>query len=301
MPFKSIKRNFKMAEETNDANGIQTTDDTGSSPDVETFEPITDDEGLASTTEFAVVEPEKEEPTEEANEDTDTSEGAEQNTPKDESSKDFHQHPDWINREKTHNAAIQKSNDRIAALEKKLADGEKTTKSELQIDWTNDEKIIESFTENPKLFVSEMFQQFQNERDRLQNIKTEKATQEEKANAEKTRLTDYFTKTEGALEMWEDGSIQKYMDENPGETAISAHRALSEESRIKTMVDEAVKTAREKWKEELKLKGRAGSLANNANPPKQVDTHEDELKHPDKHGGKKNVLVKRLKRFMAAS
>jgi len=284
-----------MAEENNDANDTQNVEDAGSSPDVELIEPKKDDEGLASTTEFVPVKTE-EEAGEEANKDTDISEGSEQNKPEDESSKDFHEHPDWIKREKVHNSALQKSNDRILALEGKIANKEESTKSESQIDWTSDEKILEGITENPKAFFTEMFQQFQVERDRLQGIKTEKATEAERVSTEKTILTEYFTETEGAMEMWKDGSIQKYMEENPLETAISAHKSLSEKSRF----DVAVKKAKQKWNKELKLKGRAGSLSNTGNAPKQIDAHVDELKHPEKHGGKKNVLVTRLKRLMAS-
>jgi len=297
MPLQPITKDLKMAEETTNANAgtEESTEGQGSLPETE-IEIITDDEGLASTTEFKSVEVETKEvetkTDDEANSEVKAdADDAANNTSKDLESKDFSQHPRFQELISQNN----ESQEKIAALEKQVNEGTKT-EPEYKLDWSTDEGMINAFTENPKQFMTEMFQQFRVENSRLDGLEKQETLQTQRVADEKSTLENYFTKTDGAIEMWKDGSIQKFQEENPGHTAISAHRALTEDSRIET----ALKAEREKWNTELKLKGRSTSLSNNGNPPRQISEHDDELKNPDKHGGNKNVLVTRLKRMMAS-
>lgn len=267
----------------------------GSSPETE-LTTITDDEGLVSTTEFQAVEPV------EGNEDTtDTSsDAAEQNTAKDKSSDTppFHEHPRFKEIIESNNALKKELSELKGNFEKKDT---APAKQEYQIDWSNEEKIVEAITENPKLFITEMFQQFREESSRLDNEKNQKLTYEQKRSAEESRVTKYFTENEGALDLWKDGSITKYMDENPGETAISAHKALTEESRVEKLIADAKEKAKNEYIKELKSKGSAASLSNGSSPPTTIVNSDDEmLKNPEKYGGTKNVLVNRLKKLMAS-
>jgi hypothetical protein len=197
------------------------------------------------------------------------------------------------------------SKQQIADLKAQLNKGNKPAKPAFQIDWGDKDAIATALLENTDVALVELFQQFNDERDRLQAEKTQKLTQEQQANSEKEYITKYFTETEGALKLWEDGSITKYMNENPHETVVSAHKALTREAEAKKFeeeknkaIEDAVKQAKLDVIKELKSKGRAASLSSSGGPPKQNAGIDDELKNPQNHGGRKNVLVRRLKRMM---
>jgi len=93
--------------------------------------------------------------------------------------------------------------------------------------------------------------------------------------------------------MWDSGELRRFMDENPGHNAISAHQILTSAARTKSAVETAVKEALEKAQTEAKAKRKASVLpAGPASAP--AGETDAELKEPMKYGGATSVLAARL-------
>jgi hypothetical protein len=95
-------------------------------------------------------------------------------------------------------------------------------------------------------------------------------------------------------DMWDSGEIQQFMDSHPGHNAISAHMALTAETRTQAAVDQAVKEATEKMLKDLRTKGRAAVLG--TGPSGQIDRRGaagQELADSKKFGGQYAVLARR--------
>lgn len=294
--------------DTEDAN-TDTIVETDSSSDPVNVEPVRGDDGLVSTVEFQAVQEEKKTEQVEAETKTDDdSDDAEQNTSKDPEpeKQDFHEHPrfkelvDEKNTLKAEKDALRAEVEKLKTSVKPAE--EKTEKPDYKYDWDSidNDSLLEKMTDDPigvLVDFGKIVTKNTLDKVRQNEIEIEKQTVRDR---QKESYETYFKETEGAVEAWNNGSIREYMDTHPGETPISAHKAMTEDSRIQGAVEKAVKAEREKWNKELKLKGRASSPSIDRNPPQQPSGLDDELKNPDKYGGMKNVLVERLKRLSAS-
>ena len=276
-----------MAEENTDANtDTESIESTESSSDVETtLTPIVDDDGLISTTEY-----EKPEPVEET-----TSEDTEQKTDTDTSEdKDFNEHPRFQELIAQKNG-FKETADKVPGLEQRISELEKPPESKFNnIMSMEDEQIVDDFTSSPKQFLANFAQQLWSEFDnRQQSLSADynRKTLQDQAN---TNMRNFFESDKDRLVMLNDGSIEKYMRENPGHNAMSAYYEIAGDSQYKTLVDEAVKKERDKIYKELKAKGNARSFASNTGSTTINSDKTPEMKNPNKFGGRTNVLLQRM-------
>lgn len=155
-------------------------------------------------------------------------------------------------------------------------------------------ELTEMFEESPQTFVRNIAKQLNAEirgevlSEVQETIAADKEQVEQKA-IERT-YTKYAQDHSDFNQLWDNGQIQDYMDENPGHNAISAHMALTKEVETKAAIDEAVaqavkdtevKTAKNlKAKKKAKVLGSGPSYTGHA-----VGQTPDELKDTKKYGG----------------
>jgi hypothetical protein len=169
-----------------------------------------------------------------------------------------------------------------------------------------DEAIIESLESDPKGFLANFAQQVVTEAENRFNATTKqnqaKANQTQQEKAIDDLYADYESKNPDFVVMWDEGKIQKFMDENPGHTPISAHQVItatktaedlknSQETLIKEAVDKAVGEATKNFKAKRSSRtiaagpGGGSQAANEGTPADLADTKE--------HGGLMSVLTRR--------
>ena len=283
-------------EENNDANTGTEAEDTGSSPDVE-LQPIVDEEGLISTVEYETVEKP------EADSADDTSDGAEQNPPDQQSEdKDFNEHPrfkELINQKNEYKAKAEKA----AALEQKVAQYEQNQRDqqaqqkpqyENVLKW-QDEDIIDKFTNDPKTFLKkygqQLFHEFQDQQGQAYQQQQQKNTQQRAFQNQ----AEFFNEDPAAAEMLNNGQIKTFLADNPGHNPISAFYAIAGEAVYQGKIDEAVAEAKTKLTNELKAKGNAASFSSTPGSKTINPSSRPEIKNPDKFGGRNAVMLKLLR------
>jgi len=241
--------------------------------------------GLVSTVEFKTPEPVEAEPT-----DT-TSDTAEQNT-EEQKGKDFHEHPRF-------QELISKNRDlqeQIKALKEPKEEPKKDAKppSYQNILEMEDEAIVDTFTNNPKQFVSNLAQQMFHEfKTQLESEQRTMTVQQQEQEALK-RAEAFFASRPDGVEMLKDGRIRDYVQKNPEHNAISAYMMLTGDTALKTAASEAATKAKEETYKELKAKGRAQPAATAPGPKRLLPADSPDMKDPDKYGGIKEVLKSRM-------
>lgn len=141
--------------------------------------------------------------------------------------------------------------------------------------------------EDPKGYAENILRQA--EARALENL----AAQTQEADVHKT-FAQYGKENPNFTEMWNDGSIMAFMKQNPGHNAISAHIILTQDSKSKKAVEEAVKTAKEEWTKDLKTKRTNAGLGKATSSPNvNADAGDKSLHDPDKYGGETAVLLNR--------
>ena len=125
-----------------------------------------------------------------------------------------------------------------------------------------DEQIIESFETDPKSFLANFAVQLESEitgkLTRQSQANHQQATAQTQEQAVKDLYTKYESDNPDFVEQWDNGSIQKYMDDNPGLTPIAAHKIMKAEGDLtnssdaqKKAIDEAVAAALEKQRTDM--------------------------------------------------
>jgi hypothetical protein len=167
-------------------------------------------------------------------------------------------------------------------------------------------ELLEWQEEDPVGYAANLYKQMQYEIEKSIVSKAQAArTQAEWAAqraAVKTTYEAYEKRNPDFRQMWDSGQIVDFMSKNPGHNAISAHRMLTEQARI----DAAVKAAREAAVKETEEKVRADFLAKrnatvipDGGTLKSTGEVPDELKNPDKYGGRVSAGAERLRRLRA--
>ena len=170
----------------------------------------------------------------------------------------------------------------------------------------SDEEIIENFESDPKGFLSNFAQQVMHEittnletKGQQKEQLTQKQAQEQAINE---LYADYENKNPDFVEMWDNGTIQEYIQANPGNTPISAHQIIkatkiqessttSREDEIKKAVDAAVAQATKNFKAKNSSRtisagpGSGSQTVTKGIPPDLADTKQ--------HGGLMQVLTRR--------
>ncbi len=164
-----------------------------------------------------------------------------------------------------------------------------------------DEEIIENFESDPKGFLSNFAQQVSAEiqtnleaKDQERERLTSKQSQEKAINE---LYADYEKKNPDFVGLWESGEIEKFMNENPGNTPISAHKIIKTESVIsnqdeviKKAVDEAVALATKNFQTKQTSRVLSAGPGGGSHVTKKAPA---DLANTKNHGGLMRVLTQR--------
>ena len=106
---------------------------------------------------------------------------------------------------------------------------------------------------------------------------------------------DYAKQNPDFDELWDSGTITEFMTKNPGHNAMSAHMAMTAETRLEAAKAEAAKKALEEYEVKLKTKRAASTVVSSgpANVPTSTEHADDRLNNPNKYGGRMTVLAER--------
>lgn len=238
--------------------------ETDSSPVLSTdYEPIIDDDGFVSTTDFKTVEPEPAK--------TDTSEKTEQKTEStNQETKGFADHPRFqeLIREKN------ELKERLAKIEAQNQPKEQQRKSKYNfknIMQMEDEEIVGQITETPKAFLANLAQQIAHEI--RTDFEAEAAAQSEQAKVQTTQqkaldnMRSFFEDKEDGIAMLKDGTIKAFLDNNPGHNPISAYHAIVGEKVYEERLKKEIEKEREKINQELKAAGKIKPIKSNSSTP----------------------------------
>jgi len=210
----------------------------------------------------------------------------------------FDKDPAWQRIIKERNearTAAEASNQRVKALEAPTSvkeDGSdkivdiSTLSNEELIDWQNDDP--KGYAENLRKYATQ---------DAVVAVRAD--LNREKQEADITSSYDKYNNDNpanddntGFVQMWDAGKIQAYMDENPGNTSISAHRALTYDDFVKKAVDKAVTKAKDEMVKEQKARIVTDGLG--TGPGYAPKTEDKELHNTKKRGGLVTALADRL-------
>lgn len=107
-------------------------------------------------------------------------------------------------------------------------------------------------------------------------------------------FTKYETENPSFTTMWNDGSISKFMQENPGHNAISAHMHLTSQDREKAIAQKAAKEAEQKVIRNFMAKRGASGLTGGPAHIIGGDSPPPELQNTKTQGGRTAVIASRL-------
>ena len=274
-----------MADEQIDANSGE---DTGStepsvsevpSPSLEdVFDDNFDDKGQDS--DDSDVEPDEDskpgagDESESDGESTEPSEGAEQNTPDDLSQKPFHEHPRFqeLNAKvKETKAALEAANKRLAAIDAReaaKAKAEADARYKAENPELDDDELSDMIINNPKEYEKYLGKKIA-ENMRAESEAKAAAAQRQtqiKTNADldRARYEKFFTGKEDLVKpMLENGSMEKFLADNPGTDPIHAFYELSKEA----VAAKTIEDARKKWEADMKAKGRFNPVSKSGGKP----------------------------------
>ena len=225
------------------------------------------------------------------------------NSEKKSNSQDFHEHPRFKEIIKSNQELKERLIRAEALLEAGGKGSSKTDSGEpdqnlpfRDISKMSPEELQDWNEDNPKEFYENLISQVTFNVANSMSAKTQEETREAKLAS---TFENYAKENEDFNEMWESGAIPKFMEENPGHNAISAHMQMTADARTQAKIDEAVKAAETKIINDLKAKGKTRSLPSGPSGSRQSNAKiPQELANPSKFGGIENVLVQRhLKRM----
>lgn len=229
--------------------------------------------------------------------------------------KPYHEDPAWQRIIEERNEAREENKelrDRVSKLEgaiETVLNGTKAEKKEAIeelpgiLDKTPEE-IEEMMTKDPKGFVKTLYSQIRADVKKAQDAsRDEQAANQRQASINKA-YKKYAEEHPDFETMWKKGDIQKFMDDNPGHTPLSAHTMLTVEARIKAEVDKQVAEKTKEIEDNLLAKKRAGVLGKDT-PAARKEPAADASKDPalndtKKRGGFTSVMADKLKRMRAA-
>ena len=219
-----------------------------------------------------------------------------------EKAKPYHQDPDWQRMMKERDDARMEA----ATTKARLEEREKLSKPAepkedkplpyKDITKMSKEDLLEWFEDDPVGYEANKFQQFLHEAKQV--LETERSNQQKTASVQGT-YEKYQNANPDFKEKWASGEIQKYMDDNPGHNAISAHMAMTETTRIEAAVAKATKEAEERVIKNFQAK-RSATVISGGPGAKGKEGVPDELKNPKQYGGTTSVIANRLRAMRQA-
>jgi len=225
---------------------------------------------------------------------------ATQATPDGEKAKPYHQDPDWQRMIKERDDARIEAVTAKAKLE--VLSKVKTVETEVEaapaptykdITLMSKEELIEWQEDDPHGYAANLYRQFVAE-------KAMEDAQKAKQSTVQQTFKTYEDKNPDFRQMWDNGSIQAFMTANPGHNAISAHMAMTENTRIEAAVAKATKEAEERITKNFLAK-RNAQVISDGGVIKDTSDLADELKNPQKYGGATSALTARLERMRASA
>lgn len=158
-----------------------------------------------------------------------------------------------------------------------------------------EEELADWQADDPKGYLANLLRQAKAE------VTVAIKTEMEQENAVKSQQTkaievlDNYAKENPTFDkMWETGDIQKFMRENPGHTAISAHIILTKETREKEIAEKARKETEETVRKNFKAKQNAKVIGQGPSVAGRQTEEDEVLKNTKEHGGVVSVLTSRL-------
>jgi hypothetical protein len=154
------------------------------------------------------------------------------------------------------------------------------------------EELLEWNEDDPKGYAANLYQQMRYE---LKAEMEREARQQHQTTSVKTTFDTYAKNNPDFVEKWNSGEIRNFMTQNPGHNAISAHKELTEKTRMDTAVAKAVKDAEERVQKNFQAKRNAEVIRDGG--AVRTEGVPDELKNPEKYGGPVSVGAMRLERM----
>lgn len=201
--------------------------------------------------------------------------------------------------------------DRLIAAEGKIeafSKGAQVEPEEEHLDFQDmsgmtDEELAELQSEKPREFLSNLAKQLRHELRKEFQSEFKTQTKEERVNE---TFQKYAKDNPDFEPMWKSGEIRRFMDENPGHNALSAHQVLTSQKKdgdIQKRIDVAVEKAKKETEDrilaDIKAKGGARVLGAGPSSANRILSDEaPELKDPKKFGGVTAVLAARSKERM---
>jgi len=277
-------------------------EDVGSSP-----QPMTAGDGdLISTVEFAVQpQDDTEKTSSEETQNTEKSDAGDKgkgDESNDEGSDRFDKHPRFqqlISGNKELRSLVAQQSEQITTL---LADNKSAgpvDKKDSEPDFKDlgvlsNEELAEMMDDNPKDFLQNFAKQVRSEvMSEVTDTLNEAETDSNRDKMEKTFIA-YSDKHPDFDDMWDSGVLQRYIEEHPGNNAMSAHMALTLDDTVKAAVDAAIKGNQEEVRKNAKAKRNAQVLGDGpAAGGRTVGQVSVELQDTKKYGGLASVLTAR--------
>jgi len=214
----------------------------------------------------------------------------------------FHEHPRWKERQAELEAArseVAQTKAEVKAMQAEmeaLKAASARPKGEEKLPYVDIttmevEKLQEWQMEDPKGYAANLYAQIRYEfrKEEEQRTGVQRVQQSIAGTFE-----DYKAKYPDFETMWKSGELKKFMDDHPGNNAMSAHQLLTMDSRIKEAADKAAKEAEEKVLANQKAK-RSAQVLGGAPAVVGGDQGIDEaFKDTKSHGGKAAVLAKKI-------
>jgi len=253
-------------------------------------------EDLIPTVDQAIPEPENAE-TDKSSEETQKTEGQTDEDeekgvePKDEGEEEnmpFHEHPRFQELIREKNALKEQLAEIQTKTESKDKDAEEPEYQDMGA--MSNEELQDMFDDDPKGFLTNFAKQIRSELVGEIQQQQREQMQQDQQRATVTTYEKYAKENPDFDKMWDDGKLQKFMDENPGHNAISAHMLLTKDIREK----DAMKKAEEKLTKSLRAKRSAqvlsGGPSATGRPAGKIPA---ELQNTRKYGGLTSVLAQR--------
>jgi hypothetical protein len=163
----------------------------------------------------------------------------------------------------------------------------------------SDDELREWQVDDPKGYAANLYAQARHEL--MSEIKGETQKDFQQQGIKKT-FDDYAAKHTDFMTMWNSGQIPKFMQDNPGHNAISAHMFIKQTGSLselekwhKAEVSKAVKEAEEKVAKNFQAKRSASVLSGATTLPAQSG-EDAELKDTQSRGGLINAIAERIQR-----
>lgn len=171
---------------------------------------------------------------------------------------------------------------------------QQTAEDKFDLQSIDTEKLLELQTENPKEFLELVTKSVREQV--INEVKTEqeRALQEKAERERENAYVKYAEEHPDVLEMWENGTLQKFLEENPHHNIISAHMYLTQSNREAELRKQIQAELEEKYRQRQIVRENARVLSNTPSANYNVASPDPEISNTKQAGGLATVLARRL-------